>query len=112
MAQVQVTVSIDSQMQQRIDRYCALSGLARKAAFDDMMSRWYQLFLVPEIEFLEKEERRRKAREGFNTIRARAERGEFPELTMEEINEEIAKALVDYRQHEESSNHPKGMRYE
>lgn len=95
-----MTVSIDSQMQQQIYRYCALSGLTRKAAFDDMMSRWYQLFLVPEIEFLEKEERRRKAREGFNAIRARAERGEFPELTMEEIDEEIAKARADYRQQE------------
>lgn len=100
MAQVQMTVSIDSQMQQQIDRYCALSGLTRKAALDDMMSRWCQLFLIPEIEFLEKEERRRKAREGFNAIRARAERGEFPELTMDEINEEIAKARAEYRQQE------------
>ena len=100
MAQVSMTVSIDSQMQQQIDRYCALSGLTRKAALDDMMNRWSQLFLIPEIEFLEKEERRRKAREGFNAIRARAERGEFPEMTMEEIDEEIAKARAEHRQQE------------
>lgn len=93
-----MTVSIDSQMQQQIDRYCALSGLTRDAAIDDMLSRWNQLFLIPEIEFLEKEERYRKARESFNAIRARAERGEFPDLTMEEIDEEIAKARAESRQ--------------
>lgn len=98
MAQVQMTVSLDSQMQQQIDRYCALSGQTKKAAFEEMISRWNQLFWIPEIEFLEQEEERRKAREGFNAIRARAERGEFPEMTMDEIIEEIAKAREEYHQ--------------
>jgi len=58
---------------------------------------WERLVYIPWIEFLEKEEQRRKAREGFNAIRAKAERGEYPDLTMEEINEEIAKARAEKR---------------
>ena len=50
--------------------------------------------------FPENEELRRKAREGYNTIRARAERGEFPEMTMDEINKEIAKAREEHRHQE------------
>ncbi|MBR6844010.1 MAG: hypothetical protein IKM79_02805 [Bacteroidales bacterium] len=95
MAQVQMTVSLDSQMQQQIDRYCALSGLTKNAAFDEMISQWNRMFWIPEIEFLEQEEKRRKAREGFNAIRARAERSEFPEMTMDEIIEEIDKARAN-----------------
>ncbi len=83
MAQVEMTVSMDSRRQEQIDRFCAISGLS-----------------IPWIEFLEKEEQRRKAREGFNAIRAKAERGEYPDLTMEEINEEIAKARAEKRQKE------------
>ena len=100
MAQVQMTMNVDAQMQQQIDRYCTLSGVTRKDALNEMMTRWNQMFWIPEIAFLEQEEARRKAREGFNAIRARAERGEFPEMTMEEIIEEIAKARAEHRQQE------------
>ena len=43
----------------------------------------------------EQEEQRRKAREGFNAIRAKAERGEFPNLTMEEIDTIIAEVRAE-----------------
>ena len=100
MAQVEMTVSMDSRRQEQIDRFCAISGLSRKQAFNEMMDMWERLVYIPWIEFLEKEEQRRKAREGFNAIRAKAERGEYPDLTMEEINEEIAKARAEKRQKE------------
>ncbi len=98
MAQVEMTVSMDSRRQEQIDRFCAISGLSRKQAFNEMMDMWERLVYIPWVEFLEKEEQRRKAREGFNAIRAKAERGEYPDLTMEEINEEIAKARAEKRQ--------------
>ena len=100
MAQVEMTVSMDSRRQEQIDRFCAISGLSRKQTFNEMMDMWERLVYIPWIEFLEKEEQRRKAREGFNAIRAKAERGEYPDLTMEEINEEIAKARAEKRQKE------------
>ena len=95
-----MTVSMDSRRQEQIDRFCAISGLSRKQTFNEMMDMWERLVYIPWIEFLEKEEQRRKAREGFNAIRAKAERGEYPDLTMEEINEEIAKARAEKRQKE------------
>ena len=100
MAQVEMTVSMDSRRQEQIDRFCAISGLSRKQTFSEMMDMWERLVYIPWIEFLEKEEQRRKAREGFNAIRAKAERGEYPDLTMEEIIEEIAKARAEKRQKE------------
>ena len=100
MAQVEMTVSMDSRRQEQIDRFCAISGLSRKQTFNEMMDMWERLVYIPWIDFLEKEEQRRKAREGFNAIRAKAERGEYPDLTMEEINEEIAKARAEKRQKE------------
>ena len=100
MAQVEMTVSMDSRRQEQIDHFCAISGLSRKQTFNEMMDMWERLVYIPWIEFLEKEEQRRKAREGFNAIRAKAERGEYPNLTMEEINEEIAKARAEKRQKE------------
>ena len=92
MSQVEMTVSMDSRRQEQIDRYCTLSGISKKMAFDELWDLWERLVFIPRIDFIEKEEKRRKAREGFNAIRAKAERGEFPDLSMEEIIEEIAKA--------------------
>ncbi len=100
MAQVEMTVSMDSRRQEQIDRFCAISGLSRKQTFNEMMDMWERLVYIPWIEFIEQEEKRRKAREGFNAIRAKAERGEYPDLTMEEIIEEIAKARAEKRQKE------------
>ena len=95
-----MTVSMDLRRQEQIDRFCAISGLSRKQTFNEMMDMWERLVYIPWIEFIEQEEKRRKAREGFNAIRAKAERGEYPDLTMEEINEEIAKARAEKRQKE------------
>lgn len=100
MAQVEMTVSMDSRRQEQIERFCAISGLSRKQTFNEMMDMWERLVYIPWIEFIEQEEKRRKAREGFNAIRAKAERGEYPDLTMEEIIEEIAKARAEKRQKE------------
>lgn len=95
MAQVDLTLSIDPQRQQQIDRYCALSGLSRKAALDEIMNLWERLVYIPQMDFIEKEARRRKAREAFYAMRARAERGETPDLSMDEIIEEIALARAE-----------------
>lgn len=100
MAQVEMTVSMDSQRQEQIERYCALSGLSKKQAFNDIMDIWERLVYIPLMDFIEKEERRRKAREGYNAIRTKAERGEYPDMTMDEIIEEIAKVRTENRQKE------------
>ena len=65
MAQIDLTLSIDSRRQQQINRYCALSGLSRKAALDEIMNMWEKLVYIPQMDYIEKEARRRKAREAF-----------------------------------------------
>lgn len=95
MAQVEMTVSIDSRRQEQIDRFCAISGLSRKQAFNEMMDMWERLVYIPWIEFLEKEEQRRKARQVFKKQREKAEKGEAPDMTMEEIDAIIAEVRTE-----------------
>lgn len=97
MAQIDLTLSIDSRRQQQINRYCALSGLSRKAALDEIMNMWEKLVYIPQMDYIEKEARRRKAREAFFAMRVRAERGETPDISMDEIIDEIALARAENR---------------
>ena len=40
MAQVEVTVSMDSRRQEQIERFCALSGISKAQTFNEMMDMW------------------------------------------------------------------------
>ena len=95
MAQVEMTVSMDSRRQEQIDRFCAISGLSRKQAFNEMMDMWERLVYIPWIEFLEKEEQRRETRQVFKKQREKAEKGEAPDMTMEEIDAIIAEVRTE-----------------
>ena len=95
MAQVEMTVSMDSRRQEQIDRFCAISGLSRKQAFNEMMDMWERLVYIPWIEFLEKEEQRLITRQVFKKQREKAEKGEAPDMTMEEIDAIIAEVRTE-----------------
>lgn len=95
MAQVQVTVSMDAQRQQQIERYCALSGVSRDSAFNNMIDMWEKQIYLPWIVDFERKEKQREDEKWFDEMRARAERGETPDLTMEEIIAEIAQARAE-----------------
>ena len=97
-----MTVSIDSQMQQKIDRYCALAGVNRNTAFGNIMELWERLVYIPETEFLERELLRRKSWGAIVRQRAKAERGDAPDLTMDEIVCEIKQAREERRLKEEA----------
>ena len=90
-----MTVNVDEQMKQRIDRFCALSGSTEAEALNGMMNMWEQLVYKPWAEFWEKENARREGIVAFRRIRKMAEQGQLPELTLDEINEEIAKARAE-----------------
>lgn len=90
MAQVELTVSMDSRRQEQIERFCALSGLSKTQTFNEMMDMWEKLVYIPWMDFIEKEERRRRTYEAFRRQREKAERGETPDLSMEEIDAIIA----------------------
>ena len=95
MAQVEMTVSMDSKRQEQIERFCALSGISRKQTFNDMMDMWERLVYIPWIDFIEKEERRRKAREAFRKQREKVESGDSPEMTMDEIDAIIERVRTE-----------------
>ena len=95
MAQVEMTVSMDSRRQEQIDRFCAISGLSRKQAFDEMMDMWERLVYIPWVVFLEKEEQRLKTRQVFKKQREKVEKGEAPDMTMEEIDAIIAEVRTE-----------------
>ena len=95
MAQVEMTVSMDSKRQEQIERFCALSGISRRQTFSDMMDMWEKLVYIPWIDFIEKEEKRRKAREAFRRQREKAENGNAPEMSMEEIDALIEKVRTE-----------------
>ncbi len=95
MAQVEMTVSMDSKRQEQIERFCALSGISRKQTFNDMMDMWERLVYIPWIGFIEKEERRRKAREAFRKQREKVENGDSPEMTMDEIDAIIERVRTE-----------------
>ena len=95
MAQVEVTLSIDSQRQEQIERYCALSGISKKQTFNAIMDMWERFVYLPLMDYVEKEEKRRKAREAFRKQREKAERGEAPEMSMEEIDAIISEVRTE-----------------
>lgn len=95
MAQVELTVSMDSRRLEQIERFCALSGLSKTQTFNEMMDMWEKLVYIPWMEFIEKEEKRRRAHEVFSRQREKAERGETPDLSMEEIDAIIAEVRTD-----------------
>ena len=103
MAQVSMTVNIDAQMKQRIDEFCSISGSSQEETFAEMMHMWERLVYIPWSEFFKKENARREGVVAFKRIRKMAEEGELPELTLDEINEEIAAARAERRAREARS---------
>lgn len=95
MAQVSVTVNMDSRMKEQIDQFCALSGNTQEQTFDEMMRMWERLVYVPWTEFTNKEKTRRKMLDLLKRQRERVASGEVKELTLDEINEEIAIARAE-----------------
>ena len=86
MAQEQMIVKMDAERRQQIDRFCALSGKSREAAFAEMMDMWEHLVYIPWTDFLEKRESRQRALAAFRRQRMKAESGETNDFSMEEID--------------------------
>jgi DNA-damage-inducible protein J len=88
MAQVSMTVRIDSQKKARFDELCAEFGMSSNTALNVFVNAVIQQNCIP---FLIK-----AGEYGdmnlFRKLRQRADNGETPDLSMEEIDEEITLA--------------------
>ena len=91
MAQTSMTVRMDSQLKQMFDALCAEFGMSANTAMNVFARAVVQRRCIPfEIKAEKKEDY-----SAWEQLWARAERGETPELTMDEINEEIKKARTE-----------------
>jgi hypothetical protein len=93
-----MTITIDPQRQQQIERYCALSGVNKDKAMEELWNLWERLIYFPQTDYFETERRRRKALAAFQKQREKVERGETPEMSMEEIIEEIKNIRAERRE--------------
>lgn len=90
MAQTAMTVRMDSQQKVQFDRLCEQFGMSANTAINIFVKAVIRSKSIPfPIKAKEDGESSVKAQEAFNRIRAAAERGDTPELTLDEINEEI-----------------------
>ena len=91
MAQTAMTVRMDSQQKAQFDKLCEQFGMSANTAINIFVKAVIRSKSIPfSIQAKEEEDEvTTKAKATFKELRAKAERGETPELTLEEINEEI-----------------------
>lgn len=91
MAQQAMTVRLDAQMKSQFDSLCEQFGMSSNTAINIFVNAVVRSRSIPFTINVkdEKDEIRERAKRAFDAIRARAEASTEPEMTLEEINEEI-----------------------
>ena len=89
MAQVSMTVRMDSQLKQSFDALCARMGMSANAAMNVFAKAVVMYRKIPFEIKAEPERESMSALEAVREIRKIAESGQLPDLTLDEINEEI-----------------------
>lgn len=93
MAQVAMTVRMDNQQKSQFDRLCEQFGMSANTAINIFVKAVIRSKSIPfSIKANGDDEAAAQAREAFSRVRAAAERGETPELTVNEIDKEIKEA--------------------
>lgn len=100
MAQTAMTVRMDSQQKILFDQLCEQFGMSANAAINVFVKAVIRTksipFTIKAKDVKEEDEVAEKAKEAFKLMRFAAERGDTPELSLEEINTEI-KAVREER---------------
>ena len=91
MVQTAMTVRMDSQQKAQFDKLCEQFGMSANTAINIFVKAVIRSKSIPfSIQVKEEEDEvTAKAKAAFKELRAKADRGETPELTLDEINEEI-----------------------
>ena len=91
MAQVSMTVRMDALLKQNFDRLCNEIGMSTNTAINVFARQMVNFGGIPfEIRSKRKvDDVYDKGVQAFRKIRAMAEAGQLPDLTLDEINEEI-----------------------
>lgn len=97
MAQVSMTVRLDSQLKKQFNELCNEIGMSVNTAINVFVNAAVKTRGIPfEIKSTPKEESM-SGLEAFRQIRQMAESGNFPDLTLDEINEEIRLAREEMK---------------
>ena len=98
MGQTAFTVRMDSEVKKQFDELCKDFGMSSNTAFNVFAKTVIKKQCIPfEVES-ERQARLRQARETFERIERYKAENNLPELTMEEIDEEIRKCREERRQ--------------
>ena len=98
MGQTAMTVRMDADLKVQFDALCDEFGMSTNTAFNIFARTVIKKQRIPfEVES-EREARLRQARETFERIERYKAENNLPELTMEEIDEEIRKCREERRQ--------------
>ena len=90
MSQAAYTIRLDSDLKNRFDTLCEGFGMSASKAFNIFVRTVVRRRKIPfEIEMSEADVAHEEGRRAFLEIRKMAEQGAFPDLTLDEINEEI-----------------------
>ncbi len=85
-----MTVRMDNQQKAQFDRLCEQFGMSANTAINIFVKAVIRSKSIPfSIKAQEENDVTAKARAAFQRIREAAERGDTPELTLDEINAEI-----------------------
>ena len=90
MSQSAYTIRLDSDLKKRFDTLCEGFGMSASTAFNIFVRTVVRKRSIPfKIEMSEEDTIHEEGRRAFLEIRKMAEQGAFPDLTLDEINEEI-----------------------
>ncbi|MBR3745258.1 MAG: type II toxin-antitoxin system RelB/DinJ family antitoxin [Bacteroidales bacterium] len=90
MGQTAMTVRMDTDLKMQFDALCDEFGMSTNTAFNIFARAVVRNRKIPfVIEAPLKEDAMEKGKTAFDEIRAMAMKGEVPNLTLDEINEEI-----------------------
>lgn len=90
MAQVSMTIRLDSELKAKFDELCAQFGMNANTAMNIFANAVVRKRKIPfEVEAAPIEETRSKGWEAFWKLREEAQKQGLPEMTLDEINEEI-----------------------
>ena len=97
MAQVSMTVRMDSGIKAAFDALCAQFGMSANAAMNIFANAVVRQRRIPFEIKAAPEDNSMGGLEAFREIRKMAENGQLPDLTLDEINEEIRLAREERR---------------
>ena len=89
MAQVSMTVRVDSKQKKLFDELCSQFGMSANTAMNVFVNAVVRNRCIPFEISAPLEEKPVDGLAAFYKLREMAEQGQFPEMTLDEINEEI-----------------------